>query len=138
MDNEEIIMIDHLSTYATDYSATKAFYEKALGALGHSMQMEFVAEWNSDFPTQRMCAFGPEGKPAFWVIEVKDAYTPRHVAFSAESRDEVTKFYQEGLANGGKDNGEPGLRPMYHEHYFGGFLIDPDGNNVEAVCHLPE
>ncbi|MEX6503654.1 VOC family protein [Pseudomonas zhanjiangensis] len=131
-------MIDHLSTYATNYVATKTFYEQALAALGHSLQIELVAEWNPAFPTQRMCAFGPEGKPAFWVIEVKQAYTPRHVAFSAASRAAVQAFHQAALASGGSDNGKPGLRPLYHEHYFGAFAIDPDGNNVEAVCHLPE
>jgi hypothetical protein len=131
-------MFDHLSTYSTDYVVTKEFYTNSLAALGYSIQTEFVAEWNSEFPTQRMCAFGPEGKPAFWVVEVKNKYTPRHVAFSALNREAVKAFYQAAIESGGKDNGEPGLRPMYHEHYFGAFSIDPDGNNVEAVCHTPE
>ncbi len=131
-------MIDHLSTYAKDYVATKAFYESVFKPLDYSIQMEFVAEWNQEFPTQRMCAFGPEGKPIFWIIESKDTYTPRHTAFSADSRKLVNRFYEAGIQNGGTDNGVPGLRPMYHEHYYGAFLIDPDGNNVEAVCHAPE
>lgn len=131
-------MIDHLSTYTIDFPATKAFYEAAFEPLGYSLQMELVAEWDADFPTRRMCAFGPAGKPAFWVIEAKVHYTPRHVAFSAPNRAAVEAFHQQGLAHGGKDNGAPGLRPLYHEHYFGAFLIDPDGNNVEAVCHTPE
>lgn len=131
-------MFDHLSTYATDYSATKRFYTEVLGVLGYGLQMEFVAEWNTEFPTQLMCAFGPTGKPAFWIIEVKTPYTPRHVAFAANNRAMVAQFHQRGLKSGGKDNGAPGLRPMYHEHYFGAFLLDPDGNNVEAVCHHPE
>ena len=131
-------MIDHLSTYSTDYVATKQFYEKVLSTLGYSLQTEFIAEWNSEFPTQRMCAFGPDGKSEFWIIEVKDQYTPRHIAFAADNRNAVETFYQAALKNGGKGNGGPGLRPIYHEHYFGAFTIDPDGNNVEAVCHLPE
>lgn len=131
-------MIDHLSTYATDYMATKSFYESVFRPLDYSIQVEFVAEWNQDFPTQRMCAFGAGGKPVFWVIESKCSYTPRHTAFSASSRELVNKFHEAGLQNGGADNGAPGLRPMYHEHYYGAFLIDPDGNNVEAVCHAPE
>ncbi len=131
-------MIDHLSTYATDYVATKAFYEAVFKPLGYSVQMAFVAEWNQNFPTQRMCAFGPEGKPVFWIIESKDVYTPRHIAFSADSRTSVNLFYEAGIQNGGTNNGAPGLRPMYHPHYYGAFLIDPDGNNVEAVCHAPE
>lgn len=131
-------MIDHLSTYATNYAATKSYYEAAFALLGYSLQTEFVAEWNSDFPTQRMCAFGVDGKPSFWVIESKEKFTPRHVAFSAESRSAVDLFYNQAMGNGGQDNGKPGLRPMYHENYYGAFSIDPDGNNVEAVCHAPE
>jgi hypothetical protein len=102
------------------------------------VQTEFVAEWDTDFPTRRCCAFGENGKPSFWVIETKEVITPRHTAFAAKSRTDVDAFYVQGLANGGADNGEPGLRPMYHEHYYGSFLLDPDGNNVEAVCHLAE
>ncbi len=131
-------MIDHLSTYATDYVVTKRFYESVFKPLDYSIQMEFVAEWNLDFPTQRMCAFGPEGKPIFWIIETKGSYTPRHTAFSTKSRELVNKFHEAGVQNGGTDNGAPRIRPMYHEHYYGAFLIDPDGNNVEAVCHAPE
>lgn len=130
-------MIDHLSTYATDFSKTQRFYEAAFAPLGYGMQMNLVAEWNPEFPTQRLCAFGPQGKPAFWVIEAKTPATPRHVAFAAPSRDAVDRFFQEALAHGGKDNGAPGLRPLYHEHYYGAFVLDPDGNNVEAVCHQP-
>lgn len=131
-------MFDHLSTYATDFDATKTFYDHALAALGYSVQMEFVAEWNTDFPTQRMCAYGPDGQPNFWIIEVKQPYTPRHLAFCASDRNQVGTFYQVALKGGGVDNGEPGLRPTYHEHYYGAFVLDPDGNNIEAVCHLPE
>lgn len=128
-------MIDHISTYATDFSATKSFYAAAFAPLGYSLQMEFVAEPNADFEAQRICAFGPEGKPAFWLIECKQQHTPRHVAFCAETRHAVDGFYQQAMLTGGTDNGAPGPRPMYHEHYYGAFVIDPDGNNVEAVCH---
>lgn len=131
-------MIDHLSTYAIDYLATRRFYEAAFAALGYSVQMEFVATWNQDFPAQRMCAFGPQGKPLFWIIETQERYTPRHIAFSAGSRALVRSFHEAGLASGGKDHGAPGIRATYHEDYFGAFLLDPDGNNVEAVCHDPE
>ena len=71
------------------------------------------------------------------VVEALEPYSPRHVAFTAADRDAVKAFYEAALAAGGKDNGEPGLRPIYHEHYFGAFVLDPDGNNVEAVCHAP-
>ncbi|SJN54783.1 Glyoxalase/Bleomycin resistance protein/Dioxygenase superfamily protein [Vibrio ruber DSM 16370] len=131
-------MFDHLSTYAIDYEATKAFYAAAFAPLGYGLQMEFVAEWNEEFPQQRMCAFGPQDKPAFWIIETKASFTPRHIAFSASSRQQVDQFYDQAMAHGGQDNGKPGLRPMYHEHYYGAFTLDPDGNNVEAVCHEPE
>lgn len=130
-------MIDHISTYATDYLASKNFYEAAFSPLGYSLQTEFVAEWNTEFPTQRICAFGPENNPTFWIIESKQQYTPRHTAFTAISHGAVEAFFENALENGGKDNGAPGLRPMYHENYYGAFVIDPDGNNVEAVCHAP-
>lgn len=128
-------MIDHLSTYATDYSATKDFYEAAFKPLGYGLETEFVATWSEDFPTRRICAFGPKGKSVFWVIETKEKCTPRHTAFRAKDRAAVEDFYQAGLKHGGKDNGAPGLRPVYHPNYYGAFLLDPDGNNVEAVCH---
>ncbi|QSX30015.1 VOC family protein [Shewanella cyperi] len=130
-------MIDHLSSYATDYEVTKAFYQAALAPLGYPLVLEEVAHWNPDWPTQRMCAFGPDGRPVFWVIESSEAATPRHTAFAARDRAAVSDFYHAALAAGGADNGAPGLRPQYHQHYFGAFVLDPDGNNVEAVCHLP-
>jgi catechol 2,3-dioxygenase-like lactoylglutathione lyase family enzyme len=130
-------MIDHLSTYATDYPATRAFYAAALGALGHGLQAERVATEDADFPTRRMCAFGPPRRPVFWVIEVRDAASPRHVAFTAADRAAVDAFHAAALRAGGRDNGAAGLRPQYHPSYYGAFVLDPDGNNVEAVCHAP-
>lgn len=128
-------MIDHMSTYATDYAATRAFYEATLPGLGYAVQAEFVTEWDPEWPARRICAFGPAGKPVLWIIEAREPATPRHVAFAARDRDAVRGFHEAGLAAGGSDNGAPGNRPEYHEHYFGAFLLDPDGNNVEAVCH---
>lgn len=130
-------MIDHLSTYATEFAATRAFYEAVLPVLGFTVQADLVAEWDPAFPERRMCAFGPEGRPVFWVIEVREPATPRHVAFAAADRAEVARFHAVGLAAGGVDHGAPGPRPEYHPDYFGAFLLDPDGNNVEAVCHTP-
>lgn len=127
-------MIDHLSTYATDYPATKRFYDAALGALGYALTTEMVADWDPDFPERRMCAFGTD-RPVFWVIEVRDAASPRHLAFVAPDRDAVAAFHAAALGAGGLDNGAPGLRPIYHPDYYGAFALDPDGNNVEAVCH---
>jgi catechol 2,3-dioxygenase-like lactoylglutathione lyase family enzyme len=128
-------MIDHLSFYATDFAKTKAFYEKALAPLGYGLVMELVAEWDKEWPTRRHCAFGPPKKACLWIGEVKEKATPRHVAFVATDRAAVDAFHAAALAAGGKDNGAPGPRPVYHAGYYGAFVIDPDGNNVEAVCH---
>ena len=130
-------MIDHLSTYAADYGATKSFYEAALAPLGYGVQHEMVTSWDEAFPERRCCAFGPAGRTVFWVIETKQVVSPRHVAFAAADRGAVSAFHEAGLRAGGRDHGAPGPRPVYHEHYFGAFLLDPDGNNVEAVCHAP-
>ncbi len=131
-------MIDHLSSYAMDYPATRTFYEAALAELGYSVQSEMALDSDAELPGRRICAFGPDGRSVFWVIEVRQAASPRHVAFVADHRQSVDAFHRAGLAAGGQDNGAPGLRPIYHEHYYGSFLTDPDGNNVEAVCHIPE
>jgi catechol 2,3-dioxygenase-like lactoylglutathione lyase family enzyme len=130
-------MIDHLGTYATDYAATRRFYEAAFTPLGHALQTESVTTWDTDWPTRRMCAFGPPRRFIFWVIEVRTPATPRHMAFTAPDRGAVDAFYRAALAAGGRDHGPPGLRPQYHAQYYGAFVLDPDGNNVEAVCHRP-
>jgi hypothetical protein len=108
-----------------------------LPPLGYELQAEMAACRNADFPSQRLCAFGPAGKFVFWIVETKEAATPRHTACAAATRDQVEAFHRHGLLHGGKDNGAPGPKPQYHEHYFGAFLLDPDGNNVEAACHAP-
>lgn len=130
-------MIDHLSTYATDFDTSKAFYSAVLAELGYAVQADMTFDADPDLPGRRACAFGPSGRPVFWLVEVLKAYTPRHVAFTAVDRDRVAAFHTAGLAAGGQDFGAPGPRPIYHEHYYGAFLTDPDGNNVEAVCHAP-
>ena len=129
-------MIDHISTHATNYDATKRFYEATFAPLGARLQREMVSTWDPDFPTGRFCAFGPE-RPVFWIIEVREPATPRHIAFSATTRAAVDAFYRAALAAGGRDNGAPGVRAIYHPTYYGAFALDPDGNNVEAVCHAP-
>ncbi len=131
-------MIDHVSSYTTNFPASKTFYEVALAELGYGVQAEMVMDSDPDLPGRRACAFGPDGRAIFWVIEVRTAASPRHVAFVAADRPSVVAFHRAGLAAGGDDNGAPGLRAIYHEHYYGSFLTDPDGNNVEAVCHAPE
>lgn len=131
-------MIDHLSTYATDFPATLAFYEAVLAELGHSLQAEMTLPSDPALPGRRACAFGPQGRTIFWVIEVREPASPRHVAFAASDRAAVDAFHAAGLAAGGDDNGAPGPRTIYHPHYYGSFLLDPDANNVEAVCHSTE
>ena len=130
-------MIDHLSTYATDYPATRRFYEAALGALGYTLQSEPPSTQSRGPAAPRRCAFGPAGAFVFWVIEADTPTTPRHMAFAARDRAGVEAFHRAALAAGGRDNGPPGLRPQYHPNYYGAFVLDPDGNNVEAVCHRP-
>ena len=130
-------MIDHMSTYATDFDATKTFYSAVLAELDFSVQAEIEFDADTDLPGRRACAFGPNGRPVFWIVEVLESYTPRHVAFTAPDRERVISFHAAGLLVGGRDTGAPGPRPIYHENYYGAFLTDPDGNNVEAVCHVP-
>jgi catechol 2,3-dioxygenase-like lactoylglutathione lyase family enzyme len=128
-------MIDHLSTYAIDYERTRTFYDAVFATLGYTVQVDTTTDWDESFPTRRITAYGPAGKGAFWIIESLVEYTPRHVALTATSRAMVDAFHVAGLAAGGTDHGAPGVRPIYHPKYYGAFLLDPDGNNIEAVCH---
>ena len=121
-------MIDHVTANVGDFGQAKRFYEQALAPLGYSVQMEF--EGAAGFGTG-------EGIPDFWIGSSPERGAT-HVAFSASDRKAVDAFYEEAVAAGGKDNGEPGLRPHYHENYYGAFILDPDGHNIEAVNHLPE
>ncbi len=120
-------MIDHIGIQVSDLERSIAFYEKALAPLGYAL----VMRW------QAFAGFGIGGKPDFWIDGRNGPKDPIHVAFRASGRATVRAFYAAALAAGGKDNGEPGVRPHYHEHYDGGFVLDPDGHNVEAVCHEP-
>jgi len=129
-------MIDHVSAYTTHYEDARRFYSAVLAPLGSKLQREITTTWDPEFPTRRMCAFGPE-RPIFWVIEVREPSTPRHAAFSATTRAQVDAFHRAALATGARDNGAPGVRAIYHPNYYGAFVFDPDGNNVEAVCHAP-
>ena len=98
-------MIDHMSTYATDFMKTRAFYQAAFSPLGYDLQAEFTAKWNQEWPSQRLCAFGPAQKAVFWIIETRQNHTPRHVAFAAGSRASVDLFYMQALENGGGFDG---------------------------------
>jgi catechol 2,3-dioxygenase-like lactoylglutathione lyase family enzyme len=120
-------MIDHIIIGATDVASAKKFYKAALEPLGYTLGFE--GEWGAGFKN-------PDGAPDFW-IRPEEKVSPVHVAFHTESRDLVSAFYAAAIAAGGKDNGAPGLRPNYHENYYGAFVLDTDGHNIEAVCHKP-
>ncbi len=122
------MIIDHVGLAVGDYQKSKEFFSKALAPLGIGLVME-VEGW---------AGFGRGGKPEFWFGEHTERQRPMHIAFIAENRAQVGAFYQAALAAGGKDNGPPGIREIYHPSYYGAFVIDPDGHNIEAVCHAPE
>ncbi len=127
-------MLDHIGMPVSDIARATDFYMKALAPLGIAMIMQISAEQTGHGAA---VGFGAEGKPFFWIGEGEKAGDHVHVAFAAQSRAEVDAFYQAALAAGGTDNGAPGLRPIYHANYYGAFVLDPDGNNIEAVCHAP-
>jgi catechol 2,3-dioxygenase-like lactoylglutathione lyase family enzyme len=122
-------MIDHTGMPVRDLAGATAFYLKALAPLGISIVRQVSAEQSGHGAA---VGFGANGKPFFWIGEGGGHV---HVAFAAPSREAVDAFYRAGLAAGGKDNGPPGLRPHYHANYYAAFVLDADGNNVEAVCH---
>lgn len=121
-------MFDHVVFGVSDYEASKTFFLKALEPIGMAVVLEgpLGIEMSSDGKTS-LCLFPTEEKPAHL-----------HLAFVAENRQQVDAFYRAALEAGGKDNGAPGLRPRYHANYYAAFVIDPDGHNVELVCHKPE
>ncbi|MEP3430759.1 MAG: VOC family protein [Roseibium sp.] len=127
-------MLDHIGFEVSDYAAARGFYDKALAPLGITVQMEVTAEQTG---SSAFCGYGAE-QPQFWIGGAKYLGGPLHVAFTASNRKLVDAFYAAAIAAGGKDNGGPGLRPEYHENYYGAFVLDPDGHNIEAVCHAPE
>jgi catechol 2,3-dioxygenase-like lactoylglutathione lyase family enzyme len=118
--------LDHIGLDVSDYDASKAFYEQALAQLGISCIME---------PVPQMGGFGAEF-PFFWIGQRdRGPDSGTHVAFRTEDRETVDAFHAAALAAGGRDNGAPGLREIYHPSYYGAFVLDPDGNNIEAVFH---
>ena len=122
-------MFDHVVFGVSNYEASKAFYLKALEPLGVVVVLEgpLGVEMSPPKSKASLCLFQTEEKPAHL-----------HLAFAAENRQQVDAFYRAALAAGGKDNGPPGLRPRYHPNYYAAFVIDPDGHNIEVVCHEPE
>jgi catechol 2,3-dioxygenase-like lactoylglutathione lyase family enzyme len=127
-------MLDHVGFAVSDLERARKFYQQTLSPLGIMLLYDITAEQTDG---QAYLGFGEDQRPYFWVGTGKRFGGNIHVAFLAETRDLVDKFHAAGLAAGGKDNGAPGLRPHYHKNYYGAFVLDPDGNNIEAVCHRP-
>ena len=119
-------MLDHLGIGVRDLAASRAFYEAALAPLGFGVVME-----RGD-----RVALGPTARPIFWLVD-REPISAIHIAFQAASRERVDAFHVAAVQAGGHDHGHPGLRPEYHPHYYGAYVLDPDGNNAEAVCHTP-
>lgn len=128
-------MIDHLGISVSDYQRAKAFYTTALAPLGYSLIMEVTAEQTGHAAA---AGFGAGGKPDLWFGAEGAMNKPVHIAIAAKDRAAVDAFYSAAIAGGGRDNGPPGIRPHYHPNYYGAFVLDPDGHNIEAVCHAPE
>jgi len=121
-------VLDHVIINVSDFDGSRAFYTQALEPLGVGVVMEFG----------QMCGFGEDGKPYLWIAERDEPSAPVHVALAAPDHDAVDAFHRAALAAGGTENGEPGMRPHYHQNYYGAFVLDADGNNIEAVCHYPD
>jgi catechol 2,3-dioxygenase-like lactoylglutathione lyase family enzyme len=129
-------MLDHLGFAVADYPRSRAFYQTVLATLGYRPLMDVTVEMTGSYVGT---GFGPEGgRPLFWIGEGAQPSRGMHIAFVAADRAQVDAFHRVALSLGARDNGAPGLRPHYHPNYYGAFVFDPDGHNIEAVCHAPE
>jgi catechol 2,3-dioxygenase-like lactoylglutathione lyase family enzyme len=129
-------MIDHVGFPVTDIKKSIAFYTKALAPLGITLIKEVTPEMTGN--EGHHAGFGEGQRAFFWISTGKPLKGSLHVAFAAKDRATVAAFYETAIKAGGKDNGLPGLRPHYHKDYFGAFVLDPDGHNIEAVCRKAE
>jgi catechol 2,3-dioxygenase-like lactoylglutathione lyase family enzyme len=120
-------MIDHVSVRVQDFSRLLAFYREALAPIGYGVIMEYPGA----------VGLGAAGKPDLWLMQTEQPVNPTHVALSTAARDRIDAFHAAALAAGGTDNGPPGLRLDYHPTYYAAFVRDPEGNNIEVVCHTP-
>jgi catechol 2,3-dioxygenase-like lactoylglutathione lyase family enzyme len=128
-------MLDHITIAVADVDRSKQFFTKALAPLGIGLLVEVTAEQTG---SNAFAGFGADGRAFFWIGDGNRPTGALHVAFVAESRSQVDAFYHAALAAGGRDNGAPGLRPHYHPDFYGAFVLDADGINVEAVCRRAE
>ncbi len=125
-------MIDHTGVAVSDFARSKTFYGAALAPIGYAMLMEIPASVTG---SADVAGFGEAPKPDFWINSGNPNKPPVHVAFRVDTRAAVDAFYKAAIEAGGADNGAPGVRPHYHPNYYGAFVLDPDGHNIEAVCH---
>lgn len=130
-------MLDHMTFRVADIGRSRAFYAAALAPLGYDKRVD------QTFDGVQVVGFGVGEQIDTWLIDGPSPHggpavtSGCHLAWRAPNRAAVDAFHAAALAQGGRDNGAPGLRPLYHPHYYGAFIIDPDGNNIEAVCHDP-
>ena len=125
-------MIDHTGVATNHPVESRKFYDVALAPLGYSLLNEVPKEFTGG---KMVVGYGVPPKPDFWLHETDEVKSHQHIAFRAETRAQVDAFYQAALSAGGRDNGPPGPRLHYHANYYGAFVLDPDGHNIEAVCH---
>lgn len=142
MNNYQVSVIDHLNIGVSDADRSRDFYEKALAPLGLKLIYSIPPEQAEAGGEQAKAkgtlhGFGTEHKPLFWILGDVRVGEGMHIGFTASTRAEVDAFHAAAVAAGGTDNGAPGIR-RYHPNYYGGFILDPDGINIEAVCHAPE
>lgn len=121
-------VLDHVTLNVQDVEALKPFYAEALRPLGYELMLDFVEG----------AGYGAEGKPDFFLAQRGESSSPVHVAFRSPDRKTVDEFFAAAIEAGGKDNGSPGIRRVYHEYYYGAYVLDLEGNNIEAVTHDPE
>jgi catechol 2,3-dioxygenase-like lactoylglutathione lyase family enzyme len=128
-------MIDHTGVEVSDFENSKAFYRAALQPIGYELLLEFPAAVTG---RAAVAGFGEPPKPDFWVSSGSPNKPPLHIAFRVNRRALVDAFHSAAVAAGGRSNGAPGLRPHYHSNYYGAFVFDLDGHNIEVCCHEPE
>jgi catechol 2,3-dioxygenase-like lactoylglutathione lyase family enzyme len=129
-------VLDHIGFSVKDFAHSKEFYQRVLMPLGITLMMDITPEQSGG---GSHAGFGQSGKAYFWIGSGgESSKIGMHLAFNAPTRASVREFYKHAIAGGAKDNGPPGLRPHYHNDYYGAFVIDPNGNNLEAVCRQPE
>jgi catechol 2,3-dioxygenase-like lactoylglutathione lyase family enzyme len=122
-------VLDHVTIGISDIERSKTFYDAALRPLGITRLYAEGAEF---------AGYGVRPKAFFWIGRRATPQTGAHIAFTANDRVTVDRFYDDAIKAGGRDNGRPGIRPHYHANYYGAFVLDPDGHNIEAVCHAPQ